>query len=135
MIAGKRKWRTSSRGIFRAPSRSMAGDTGSGGRTCLELTCSGQQLETAKLTFTGAGTLYRVTCGPLTDDEFARLAKASQTGEIVRLVFPRSVVTLSHITLECPKLGWAQIEGLALRSRPARQNGSRVSDRNAETQS
>jgi hypothetical protein len=112
----------------------MAGDTGSG-ETCLELACSGQQLETAKLTFTGAGTLYRVTCGPLTDEEFARLAKASQTGEIVRLVFPRSVVTLSHITLECPKLGWAQIEGLALRSRPVRQDGSRVSDRNAEIQS
>ena len=105
-----------------------------GGWTCLELQCSGQQLETAKLTFTRNGTLYRVTCGPLTDSEFARLERASQTGELVRLVFPRSVVTLSHISLECPKPGWAQIEGPVLRSLPLAHHGSHASDRNVETQ-
>lgn len=104
------------------------------GWTCLELPCSGEQLETAKLTFTRNGTLYRVTCGPLSDNEFARLERASQTGELVRLVFPRSVVTLSHITLECPTPAWAQIEGMVLRSQPARQDGSRVADRNAPIQ-
>jgi hypothetical protein len=105
-----------------------------GGWTCLELQCSGQQLETAKLTFTRNGTLYRVTCGPLSEDELAQLERASQTGELVRLVFPRSVVTLSNISLECPKPGWAQIEGPVLRSLPVRQHGSRASDRNAELQ-
>jgi hypothetical protein len=109
-------------GTFRAPIRSMAHDREQGGGwTCLELQCSGQQLETAKLTFTRNGTLYRVTCGPLSDDELARLERASKTGESVRLVFPRSIVTLSHISLESPKPGWAQLEGLVLRSLPARE--------------
>jgi len=106
----------------------------SSGWTCLELRCSGQQLETAKLTFTRNGTLYRVTCGPLSDDELARLERASRTGESVRLLFPRSVVTLSHISLENPKPGWAQLEGLVLRSLPVHEHGSRVSGRNAEMQ-
>ena len=108
-------------------------DKEGGGWTCIELPCLGQQLETAKLTFTRNGALYRVTCGPLSHNEFARLERASQTGELVRLVFPRSVVTLSHITLECPRPGWAQVEGLVLGSPPARQGGSHVSDRNAQT--
>jgi len=43
-------------------------------------------------------------------------------------------VTLSHITLECPKPGWAHVEGFALSTSPARQDGSRVSDRNTEIQ-
>ena len=90
-----------------------------GGWTCLELPCSGQQLETASLTFTHKGALYGVTCGPLSDNEFARLERVSKTGELVRLVFPRSVVTLSHITLECPKPGWAHVEGFALSTSPA----------------
>lgn len=97
-----------------------------GGWTCLELPCSGKQLETVKLTFTRKGALYRVTCGPLSDAEFARLERASQTGELVRLVFPQSVVTLSHITLECPKPGWAQLEGLLLGPQSRGQDGSRV---------
>ena len=105
-----------------------------GGATCLELSCSGEQLETARLTFTRKGTLYRVTCGPVSDQEFAQLERASKTGARVRLVFPRSVVTLSHITVECPKPGWAQIEGLALHSQPVRQDVSRVSDGNARAQ-
>ena len=95
-----------------------------GGWTCLELPCSGQQLETAKLTFTGKGAIYRVTCGPLSDNEFARLQRASQMGELVRSVFPHTVVTLSCITLECPRPGWAQVEGRVLSPPPARQDGS-----------
>jgi hypothetical protein len=113
----------------------MANGNGeSDGSTCLELPCSGEQLETAKLTFTRKGTLYRVTCGPLGDQELARLERASHTGELVRLAFPRSVVTLSHITLECPVPGWAQVEGLVLGSQPARQDGSRIAGRNAPIQ-
>ena len=99
-----------------------------GGWTCLELPCSGQQLETAKVTFTGKGALYRVSCGPLSDNEFARLERAAQTGELVRLAFPHTAVTLSHITLECPRPGWAQIEGLVSSPPAARQDGSRVAD-------
>lgn len=102
------------------------------GWTCLELPCSGEQLETAKLTFTSKGTLYRVTCGPLSDSEFERLEKASKTGELVRLAFPQSVVTLSDITLECPKPGWAQVEGFV--SDASRQVGLHVSDRNTQMQ-
>jgi hypothetical protein len=110
----------------------MSNDNGEGGGwTCLELPCSGQQLETAKLTFTRNGTLYRVTCGPLSDTELARLERASQTGELVRLVFPRSLVTLSHVTVEFPTPGWAQIEGPVLGSRPAQPDGPRVADHNA----
>ena len=74
----------------------MSNDTReAGGWTCVELTCSGQQLETAKLTFTRKGALYRVTCGPLSDNELARLERAAQTGEPVRLVFPQTVITIS----------------------------------------
>lgn len=111
----------------------MSNDSGEDGDcTCLELRCSGQQLETAKLTFTPKGTLYRVTCGPLSGNELARLERASQTGEAVRLAFPHSVVTLSHITLECPEPGWAQVEGFVVSPRPARQDGSRVSDQDTQ---
>jgi hypothetical protein len=125
--------RALARGTFPAPLRSMSDDNREGGGwACLELPCSGQQLETAKLTFTSKGALYRVTCGPLSDNEFARLERASQTGEQVRLVFPHSVVTLSSIALECPRPGWAQVEGLVLSPSPARQDSSRVSDRDAQ---
>jgi hypothetical protein len=113
----------------------MSNDSGEdAGCTCLELRCSGQQLETAKLTFTPKGALYRVTCGPLSGNELARLARASQTGEAVRLAFPHSVVTLSHITVECPEPGWAQVEGFVLSPPPARQDGSRVSDQDSKIQ-
>jgi hypothetical protein len=107
----------------------------SGGTTCLELPCSGQQLEIVKITFTRKGTLYRVTCGPLSDNEFVRLARAALTGEPVRLVFPQSVVTLSGITLEAPEPGWAQIEGFLVGGSRAPQDGPRVADRNAHLQS
>ncbi len=103
------------------------------GWTCLELPCSGQQLETAKLTFTEKGTLYRVTCGPLSDNEFARLEWAAHAGQLVRLVFPHTVVTLSRITVECPSRGWAQIEGLLVSPQPPREDGSHVSERNSQT--
>jgi hypothetical protein len=103
------------------------------GWTCVELQCSGQQLETAKVTFTRNGTLYRVTCGPLGADELAQLERASRTGEVVRLVFPRAVVTLSNISIEYPKPGWAQLEGPVLRSLPIRRPGSHVGGRSAET--
>lgn len=98
----------------------------SGGWTCLELSCSGQQFETARLTFTRKGAFYRVTCGPLSQDEFERLKRASQTGDSIRLVFPRSRVTLSHITLECPSPGWALVEGLVLDSPTTGREGSQM---------
>ena len=81
----------------------------------------GSNLKQRSLRFTGKGALYRVTCGPLSDNEFARLQRASQMGELVRLVFPHTVVTLSYVTLECPRPGWAQVEGLVLSPLPARQ--------------
>ena len=83
-----------------------------GGWVCLELHCSGRQLETAKISFGRNGVIYRVTCGPLSDAEAARLERAALTGDLVRLVFPqRSAVMLADITLEYPQPGWAQIEG------------------------
>ena len=83
-----------------------------GGWTCLELNCSGRQLETAKITFGRSGVIYRVTCGPLSDAELARLERAALTGDLVRLVFPqRSAVMLADVTLEYPQPGWAQLEG------------------------
>jgi len=82
------------------------------GWVCLELHCSGRQLETAKITFSPNGVIYRVTCGPLSDAELPRLERAALTGDLVRLVFPqRSAVMLADITLEYPQPGWAQIEG------------------------
>jgi hypothetical protein len=103
----------------------MANDShDNGGWTCFEISCSGQQLETAKLTFSRKGLIYRVTCGPLGDSELARLERAAQTGQLVRLAFPKSVITLSQITLESPKTGWAQIEGLVLNTTPARSEES-----------
>jgi hypothetical protein len=84
----------------------------SSGWVCLELHCSGRQLETAKISFSRTGVIYRVTCGPLSDAELARLERAALTGDLVRLVFPqRSAVMLSDITLEYPQPGWAQLEG------------------------
>jgi hypothetical protein len=114
----------------------VSNDNGeSDGAKCLELPCSGQQLEIVKISFTRKGTLYRVTCGPLSDTEFAQLARASRTGEAVRLVFPQSVVTLSGITLESPEPGWAQLEGFVVDGSPAPQDSARVADRNAQIQS
>jgi hypothetical protein len=93
-------------------SLSMATDNEeTGGGTCLELQCSGRQIETAKLSFGRHGVTYRVTCGPLADDELARLQRAVVTGEPVRLVFPRSAVMLMYVTVEYPRPGWAQLEG------------------------
>jgi len=113
----------------------MSNDSGEDGDcTCFELRCSGQQLETAKLTFTPKGALCRVTCGPLSGKEFARLERASKTGEAVRLAFPHSIVTLSHITLECPEPGWAQVEGFVLSPSPDRQDSSRVADQDTQMQ-
>lgn len=82
------------------------------GWVCLELQCSGRQLETAKISFSRNGVIYRVTCGPLSDPELVRLERAALTGDLVRLVFPqRSAVMLADITLEHPQPGWAQLEG------------------------
>jgi hypothetical protein len=106
-------------------------DDDRGGWTCLELNCSGRQLETAKATFTSKGLVYRVTCGPLSDDELVRLTRASQSDAVVRLVFPRSVITLSRITLECPKPGWAQLEGLVIG--PSQVRGDGKSEGNSAT--
>lgn len=84
----------------------------SSGWVCLELQCSGRQLETAKITLSRSGVIYRVTCGPLSDAELTRLERAALTGDLVRLVFPqRSAVMLADITLEYPQPGWAQLEG------------------------
>jgi hypothetical protein len=50
-------------GTFHAPHDDMAADHNGG--TCLELECSGRQLETAGITFSPKGVIYRVTAlGP-----------------------------------------------------------------------
>ena len=113
------------RGMLPAPPKRMSGhDDNRHGWTCLELNCSGEQPETAQITFSSNGAIYRVTCGPLSDTEFARLDQASRSDKLVRLVFPRSVVTLSHITLECPKPGWAQLEGIVMSPSVGREDSA-----------
>jgi hypothetical protein len=93
----------------------MASDTTkSDGWTCLELHCSGQQLKTSSISFTQHGPTYRVSCGPLGDRELELLQRAAGTGEFVRLVFPQSAVVLANVTVEYPKPGWAQLEGLVV---------------------
>ena len=54
---------------------------------------------------------FGASCGPLTDDELAAISRAERTGTLVWLVFPESQVILSHVSIEVPQPGWAQIEG------------------------
>ncbi len=110
------------------------------GWTCIELQCSGRQLETARISFTPNGVIYRVSCGPLGDKELERLDRAAVTGEPIRLLFPRSPVMLADVTVDYPKPGWAVIEGRVVgppvlqpdASQPPAERGADSSARRAD---
>ena len=84
---------------------------GCGGTTYLELNCSGHQLKAASISHGAHGSVFQCSCGPLTDDELAAISRAERNGTLVWLVFPESQVILSHVAIEVPRPGWAQIEG------------------------
>src|SRR5689334_14765638 len=77
----------------------------------LELNCCGLQLRTASIGHSAKGTVYRCSCGPLTDDDLMNLERAANQRDLVRLVFSDALIVIADIWVRRPEPGWAQIEG------------------------
>ena len=81
------------------------------GMPSLELKCSAQQLKAASITYSQSGSLYRCSCGPLTEDELAAHERAARDHAVIRLVFPASDVALANVSFQRVQAGWVQLEG------------------------
>ena len=86
-------------------------DEENGGATWLELNCSRYQLQAASISHSADGTVFRCSCGPLSDDRVAAVHRAARDGTPVWLVFPESQVVIADVSVELAQPGWVQLEG------------------------
>jgi len=86
-------------------------DEENGGATWLELNCSRYQLQAASISHSADGTVFRCSCGPLTDDRVAAVHRAARDGTPVWLVFPEAQVVIADVSVELAQPGWVQLEG------------------------
>ena len=92
---------------------------------CVELRCSGRQLERAHITLSREGVLYRVTCGPLEEHELTQLTRTAAADGTVRLSFPESGVVLTRFKVESPRPGWVVLEGFVVSTSTVPRDKSR----------
>ena len=64
-------------------------DEENGGATWLELNCSRYQLQAASISHSADGTVFRCSCGPLSDDRVAAVHRAARDGTPVLAGVPR----------------------------------------------
>ena len=86
-------------------------DEENGGTHWLELNCSRYQLQAASISHSADGTVFRCSCGPLSDDRVAAVHRAARDGTPVWLLFPESQVVVADVSVELAQPGWVQLEG------------------------
>jgi hypothetical protein len=80
----------------------------------LELNCTDTQLRAASITHSPRGSVFRCSCGPLSDNDVEAVQRAARDGIQVWLFFPISAVLLSKLTVEVVRPGWVTLEGFVV---------------------